>query len=58
MSIISLLIVLLLFGAVLYLVSLVPIDGTVKRIIQVVAIVFLIIWVLTKLAPSLGGLAL
>ena len=58
MSIISLLIVLLLFGAVLYLVSLAPIDGTVKRIIQVVAIVFLIIWVLTKLAPSLGGLAL
>lgn len=58
MSIISLLIVLLLFGAVLYLVSLAPIDGTVKRIIQVVAIVFLIIWVLTKLAPSLGGMSI
>jgi hypothetical protein len=58
MPIISLLIVLLIFGAVLYLVSLAPIDGTVKRIIQVVAIVFLIIWVLTKLAPSLGGLSI
>jgi hypothetical protein len=57
MSLISLLIVLLIFGGVLYLVSLAPIDGTIKRIIQVVAILFLIIWVLTKLAPSLGGFA-
>ena len=56
MSLISILIALIIFGAILYLVDLAPIDGTVKRVIQVVAIVFLIIWALQKLAPSLGSL--
>lgn len=51
---IHLLIVLIVLGAVLYVVSLLPIDGTVKRIIQVVAIVALVIWLLKTFAPSLG----
>ena len=58
MSLIALLIALLIFGAILYLVDLAPIDGTVKRIIQVVAIIFLIIWLLQHLAPSLGNLTI
>jgi hypothetical protein len=58
MNIISLLVVLLIFGAVLYLINLAPIDDTVKRIIQVIAIVGLIIWFLSHLAPVLGGLSI
>lgn len=43
---IELLIALILIGALLYLVSIVPIDGLVKRIIYVVAIVAVLIWLL------------
>jgi hypothetical protein len=50
----SLLITLLVIGAVLYLIQLAPIDGTIKQIIMVVAILFVIIWVLKTLAPQLG----
>lgn len=56
MSLISLLIVLIIFGAVLYLVGLLPLDATVKRIIQVVAIVALVVWLLSRFAPMLGSL--
>lgn len=52
---IHLLIVLIVFGAVLYIVGLLPIDGTVKRIIQVVAIVALVIWLLRSYGGSLFG---
>lgn len=52
----ELLIVLIIFGAVLYIVNLLPIDGTVKRIIQVIAIVLICIWALRLLAPSLSSL--
>jgi len=58
MSLVSLSIVLLIFGAILYLVSLAPIDGTIKRVIHVIALLFLIIWVLRALAPSIGGLTI
>lgn len=53
MSLISLLIALIIIGAVLYIVGLLPIDGTVKRIIQVVAIVALVIWLLRNFAPAI-----
>lgn len=53
MSLISLLIALITIGAVLYLVTLLPIDGTVKRIIQVIAIVVLVVWLLQGFAPTL-----
>lgn len=56
MSLIAILIALIVFGAVLYVVGLLPIDATVKRIIQVVAIVALVVWLLTKLAPAIGTL--
>ncbi len=51
---IHLLIVLIVFGAVLYIVGLLPIDGTVKRIIQVIAIVALVVWLLMRFAPQIG----
>lgn len=58
MSLVSIIIVLLIFGAILYLIEIVPIDGTIKRVIHVIALLFLIIWVLRALAPSLGGLTI
>lgn len=54
MSLIAILIALIVFGLVLYIVGLLPIDATVKRIIQAVAIVLLVIWLLLKLAPTLS----
>jgi hypothetical protein len=52
---ISLLISLIILGALLYIVELLPIDGTIKRIIQVVAIVCIAIWALQMLAPGMMG---
>ena len=43
---INLIIVLILIGALLYVMTLLPIDGTIKAIIQVVCIVAVIIWLL------------
>jgi len=53
MDLISLLIALIIIGAVLYLVTLLPIDARIKTIIQVIAIVFVAIWLLRALAPAL-----
>jgi len=50
---ISLLITLIIIGAVLYIVSILPLDGTIKTIINVVAIVVLVVWLLRMFAPSL-----
>ncbi len=52
---IQLLIILIVVGAVLYLARLLPIDPTVKTIINVVVIVGLVIWLLRHL--SMVGLA-
>ena len=49
---ISLLIFLILIGAVLYIVQLLPIDGTIKKIIYVIVIVFIAIYALQMLAPG------
>lgn len=46
MDLVTLLIVLIIVGAVLYLVQLLPLDGTIKTIIQVVVIVGVAIYVL------------
>lgn len=53
MSLVTLLIALIVIGAVLYIVTLLPIDATIKRIIQVVAIVALVIWLLQHFASAL-----
>lgn len=46
---ITLLVALVIAGALLYIISLLPIDGTVKRIIYVAAIVFLFLFCLQAL---------
>jgi hypothetical protein len=53
MDLVQLLIVLIVFGAVIYIAGLLPIDGTVKTIIKVIAIVALVIWLLRTFAPAL-----
>lgn len=52
---ISLLIALIIIGALLYLLQLVPIDATIRTIIYVVVIVGVCIWLLKHL--SMVGLA-
>lgn len=51
---ISLLIALIILGALLYVLTLLPIDATIKRIIQVIAIVAVVIWLLRAFAPALA----
>lgn len=46
MSILGLFIWLVVFGVLLYLVQLIPMNGTVKQIITVLAILFLVLWIL------------
>lgn len=58
MTIFGLLLVLFLIGVGLYLLELVPMDATIKRIIQVVAIVIVILWVLQALLGFDTGIKL
>jgi len=44
MSLIYLLVVLILLGAILYLVQRLPIDATIKTLIYVVIVIFLLLW--------------
>ena len=53
MDILTILIVLVLIGALLYLLDRVPIDETIKTIIRVVAIVAVVIWLLRAFVPGL-----
>lgn len=46
MSLLGILAVLILVGAVLYFVSTLPIDGTIQRIIYGVVLLFVVIWLL------------
>ena len=51
----ELLIVLVLVGAALALIQLVPMDATVKKVIVVIVVTFLIIWALRLLLGGTGG---
>lgn len=51
---IHLLIALIVIGAVLYIVSLLPIDSTIKRIVQVIAFVFIAIYLIREFLPAAG----
>lgn len=53
MELVSLLIVLIVLGAMIYVVGLLPIDATIKTVIKVIAIVVIAIWLLRALAPVL-----
>lgn len=48
-------IVLVIIGAALYLLQLIPIDATIKKIIQVIVIVVLVIWAIRLLLPMALG---
>lgn len=49
MDIMSLFVPLIFFGVLLYLVTLIPMDGTVKQIIIVLAILFIVLWLIQGL---------
>jgi len=54
MSLISLIIALIILGLLLYVVKLLPIDGTVKQIISAVVVVAIVIWLL-RAVVGFGG---
>jgi len=47
--VIELLVALIIIGVVLYLIELIPMDGTVKTIIRVLAILFMVLYLLQLL---------
>jgi hypothetical protein len=51
MPLIPILVTLVLLGAAIAIVQLLPIDGTVKRIIYIVMVVAVILWVLGMFVP-------
>lgn len=55
-ALISIIVTLIVVGLVLYLVGLIPMDGTIKQIIRVVVIIAVIIWLLQSfgLLGSIG----
>lgn len=56
MSLISIVIVLIVVGLALYLITLLPIDANIKKIIQAIVIVLLVIWLLARVvAPLIGN---
>lgn len=51
---IAILVVLIIFGVCLYLIDLIPMDGTIKTIIKVLAILFVVLYVLSLLGVNTG----
>lgn len=49
MSLVGLILTLILVGVLLYLIQLIPMDGTIKQIIYVLVIVCVILWVISAL---------
>ena len=45
-AIISIIVALVIVGLVLYLIDIIPMDGTIKQIIRVIVIIAVIIWLL------------
>ena len=54
MGLVQFLIALVIVGAALYLLQLAPIDGTIKKVIQVIVIVVLIVMASKLLLPMAG----
>lgn len=54
MPILQILIALILLGLLLYVIGLLPIDPTIKKVIYAVAIVLVVIWILTMFFPLFG----
>ena len=55
MSIIGLIVLLVVMGVALYLISLIPMDATSQRIIQVVVILLVVLYVLEAIGVFNGG---
>lgn len=47
MSLVGIVVALIIVGALLYILSLIPIDATIKRIIYVVVLVAALLWILS-----------
>jgi len=45
-SLISIIITLVVIGLLLYLIDLIPMDGTIKQIIRVIVIIVVVVWLL------------
>lgn len=58
MLIISVLVWLAVFGALLYLLELIPMDAAIRQVVRVVAIIAIVLWVLGRLMPAVGGMSL
>jgi hypothetical protein len=56
-TLISVVVTLIVVGLLLYLIGLIPMDGTIKQIIRVVVIIAVVIWLLQTFG-LLGGLGL
>lgn len=50
---IQLIIILCLIGVALYLINLIPMDATIKKVINILVIVLVILWILQMLFPSI-----
>jgi hypothetical protein len=48
MTLVGLLVILIIVGVVLYLIQLIPMDATIKKIIWVLVILCVILWVLSQ----------
>jgi hypothetical protein len=55
MSFIGLIVALIVLGFILYIVKLLPIDGTIKKIIYAVVILLALLWVLQGVGLLGGG---
>jgi hypothetical protein len=49
---VSIIIALIIVGVVLYLITLIPMDATVKKIITVLVILLVVLWVVSLLFPG------
>lgn len=56
-ALISVIVTLIIVGLVLYLIGLIPMDGTIKQIIRIVVIIAVVIWLLQTFG-MLGSLGL
>lgn len=54
MSLLSLIILLIFVGVALYLIGLIPMDGVVKRCIQVLVLLVVVLWVLEAVGVLTG----
>jgi len=58
MSILTILVIIAVFGLILWAIGSIPMDDTVRKILRVVAIVALVLWVLQAfgLLPNVGNM--